>query len=471
MGGEAAQPPTWNHQPKIFNMNFSNFKKSLNASTYTYIYGVLLFFVLVQPDYVAAQRTVKGVVTDNQNSPLIGASIVAVGYAKGAVANVEGKFTLEIPTQCQEIEVSYVGFNPQKIALDTRTFYSIALQSSKKGKNSAGTQNSNSGSKVEKEDTPLRKISRLFGITTQIGYRYQDGMNKMPLGFYRPDGTTLNGFDYKFNELNARLSIITPIIELSRTYTINTFSNEFANKIKYDLVELNFDGLPLLLTKKDASNAGGYGTGFWSTIVPNFYWKKVIGDNYYNKSFSYNFLFGMMGNTKEEFEIEDSPTLSTNGTVIQGGFRYSYNRFDFFSMSGLFDRVQRLYFNTNRLAKKLKLDTGNTDYSSLKIFYYVPFPCLDLFNQKGEVKYFDQNKDIIYSLVTDKSTGLRFSLVYQPYFRFKKNNIWLIPNVTWVILDGSNNTIKDGIGNPYIGQEVEFDQKYFSAKINLQIVF
>ncbi len=421
---------------------------------------------------MAAQRTIKGVVTDNQNSPLIGASIFAVGYAKGAVADVEGKFTLEIPAQCQEIEVSYVGFNSQKITLDTRTFYSIALQNSKKGKKStAGTQDSNSNPKVEKEDTPLRKISRLFGITVQLGYRYQEGINKLPLGFYRPDGTILDGFDYKFNELNARFSIITPIIELSRTYTINTFSNEFANKIKYDLVELNFDGLTLLLTKKDASNAGGYGTAFWSTVVPNFYWKKVIGDNYYNKSFSYNFLFGMMGKTKEEFEIENSPTLSTNGAVIQGGFRYSYNRFDFFSMSGLFDRVQRLYFNTNRLAKKLKLDISKTDYSSLKISYYLPFPCLDLFNQKGEVKYFDQNKNTIYSLVTNKSTGLRFSLVYQPYFIFKKNNIWLIPNITWLIFDESSNTIEDGIANPYIGEKVKFAQKYFSAKINLQIVF
>lgn len=53
--------------------------------------------------------TVKGVVTDMQGEAIIGANILQQGTTNGTITDIDGNFTLEVPTDAQ-LAVSYIGY-------------------------------------------------------------------------------------------------------------------------------------------------------------------------------------------------------------------------------------------------------------------------------------------------------------------------------------------------------------------------
>ena len=66
-----------------------------------------------------AQYVVQGKVTDTQQNPLIGATLVAIGTRQGAVTDVEGNYRLTLETPATTLRVSYVGYRTQMVAVDT----------------------------------------------------------------------------------------------------------------------------------------------------------------------------------------------------------------------------------------------------------------------------------------------------------------------------------------------------------------
>jgi TonB-linked SusC/RagA family outer membrane protein len=68
---------------------------------------------------VSAQtRTVKGqVVYAADNSPLAGATILPVGGGNGVATNIDGEFTLTVPSKVKLITVSYVGMVTKQVAV------------------------------------------------------------------------------------------------------------------------------------------------------------------------------------------------------------------------------------------------------------------------------------------------------------------------------------------------------------------
>lgn len=65
---------------------------------------------------IAQNRTVSGVVLDaDTDEPLIGASVKPVGGGAGVATDVNGRFTISIPTSVKELEFSYVGMETKKV--------------------------------------------------------------------------------------------------------------------------------------------------------------------------------------------------------------------------------------------------------------------------------------------------------------------------------------------------------------------
>lgn len=78
--------------------------------------------------FLLAQRTVTGTVTDAQNSdPLIGANILVVGTTIGTITEIDGTYTLEIPAGATELEFSYTGYASQRITLGASNTIDVAL--------------------------------------------------------------------------------------------------------------------------------------------------------------------------------------------------------------------------------------------------------------------------------------------------------------------------------------------------------
>ncbi|MBN1987743.1 MAG: carboxypeptidase-like regulatory domain-containing protein, partial [Prolixibacteraceae bacterium] len=58
---------------------------------------LLAVFMAFSPGLYAQQKTLQGKVTDVQNVPLPGVSVVVKGTTVGTVTNMDGDYTLEVP--------------------------------------------------------------------------------------------------------------------------------------------------------------------------------------------------------------------------------------------------------------------------------------------------------------------------------------------------------------------------------------
>ncbi|MDE7073525.1 MAG: SusC/RagA family TonB-linked outer membrane protein, partial [Odoribacter sp.] len=68
------------------------------------------------------------VVDDATGMPLPGVNVLDAKTHKGAVTDVDGRFSLVVPADCQELTVSFIGYKTQKVALRNRQELAIRLQ-------------------------------------------------------------------------------------------------------------------------------------------------------------------------------------------------------------------------------------------------------------------------------------------------------------------------------------------------------
>jgi len=87
---------------------------------------VVAFVLMLSSAY--AQITVSGIITSEDQQPLIGATILVKGTSTGAVTDVDGKYTLQVSDQNAVLVVSYTGFAEQEITVGTQTQIDIVLK-------------------------------------------------------------------------------------------------------------------------------------------------------------------------------------------------------------------------------------------------------------------------------------------------------------------------------------------------------
>lgn len=78
-----------------------------------------------------SKNVVKGKVTDEQNEPIIGASVVLKENTRiGTVTDVDGNFSLELPQGKQVLLVSFIGMESTQIEVSGNTSVSVKLKNS-----------------------------------------------------------------------------------------------------------------------------------------------------------------------------------------------------------------------------------------------------------------------------------------------------------------------------------------------------
>ncbi|MDR3056592.1 MAG: TonB-dependent receptor [Prevotella sp.] len=73
-------------------------------------------------------KTIQGIVRDQNNEAIIGASVVEVGTTNGTMTDIEGKFTLSVSSEASTIKITYVGYIDQQIKIGDKTDFSIVMQ-------------------------------------------------------------------------------------------------------------------------------------------------------------------------------------------------------------------------------------------------------------------------------------------------------------------------------------------------------
>ena len=57
-----------------------------------------------------------GVIVDEQDEPMIGATVTAVGTSAATATDADGRFNLKVPATCNKLQVTYIGYKPVEVA-------------------------------------------------------------------------------------------------------------------------------------------------------------------------------------------------------------------------------------------------------------------------------------------------------------------------------------------------------------------
>jgi len=81
----------------------------------------------------SAQTAITGTVTDARDgSTLPGVNIIVAGTMVGTITDIDGNFSLTLPTDAGELVFSMVGYSTQTLPVGEATVYNVALQEATK---------------------------------------------------------------------------------------------------------------------------------------------------------------------------------------------------------------------------------------------------------------------------------------------------------------------------------------------------
>jgi TonB-linked SusC/RagA family outer membrane protein len=90
--------------------------------------SMILFLFITLPAF--AQTVVSGVVRDNENNTLIGATVTPAGTSGSVLTDADGKYVVNVPSGVTQLTFSYVGMQSQTISINNRTVINVSLSSS-----------------------------------------------------------------------------------------------------------------------------------------------------------------------------------------------------------------------------------------------------------------------------------------------------------------------------------------------------
>lgn len=99
----------------------------MKSRTNLFRMSLLLLFVVLPFGLYAQSVSVKGVVKDTKNEPIIGASIVQKGTTNGTITDIDGNFVLQTNAQATLV-ISFVGYKTEEIAVNGRTNLTVTLK-------------------------------------------------------------------------------------------------------------------------------------------------------------------------------------------------------------------------------------------------------------------------------------------------------------------------------------------------------
>ena len=73
-------------------------------------------------------RQIQGVITDSQGETLPGVNVLVKGTSIGAISDIDGKFTLQVPSPKSVLIISYIGYETYEVIVGNKTSFNIVLE-------------------------------------------------------------------------------------------------------------------------------------------------------------------------------------------------------------------------------------------------------------------------------------------------------------------------------------------------------
>lgn len=104
----------------------------LKGTGYTYKlngnYVIITSVASERNDPAKKVKKVIGIVTDEKGEPIIGANVLEKGTANGTITNMDGGYSLELKGSSPVLQVTYIGYNPQDVAIANKSVLNIQLK-------------------------------------------------------------------------------------------------------------------------------------------------------------------------------------------------------------------------------------------------------------------------------------------------------------------------------------------------------
>ncbi|AIZ40485.1 SusC/RagA family TonB-linked outer membrane protein [Cellulophaga baltica] len=84
-------------------------------------------FFLMCSQFILAQNSVSGVVSDNTGTPLPGVSIIVQGTTRGTTADFDGKYSIDNVAPTDKLTFSYIGMTTQIISIGSASTLNVTL--------------------------------------------------------------------------------------------------------------------------------------------------------------------------------------------------------------------------------------------------------------------------------------------------------------------------------------------------------
>jgi len=78
----------------------------------------------------AQPRLIKGSVSDEEGQPLVGVSIVVKGTTTGAITDLNGVFTIQVPVEYNTLTISFVGMETLEVDISSQTNFNFIMKAS-----------------------------------------------------------------------------------------------------------------------------------------------------------------------------------------------------------------------------------------------------------------------------------------------------------------------------------------------------
>ena len=194
---------------------------------------------------VAALK-VTGKVTDDKGEGLPGVSILVKGSQTGTLSDVEGKYSLEVPSASSVLLFSYVGYQPKEVEVSSRSVIDIQLLTDSKALDELVVV----GYGTTKRSDLTGSVSRVNASTfkNQAVTQVTDMLAGTVAGFQANQGTSAaGGSSMEIRGVNSLNASTSPMIILDGVI------------YNGDLKDINSSDIETMDILKDASSAAIYG--------------------------------------------------------------------------------------------------------------------------------------------------------------------------------------------------------------------
>ena len=236
-------------------------KVALHETRFRIIFLLWLcaFILFVCETHAQGNRTIHGIVVDENNEPLPAAHVKQVnedtrGSVAAVITDVQGHFTLTFPYDTKEIEASYLGYKTQRVKLNADNDYFIALQPSSElldevvvtGYQTISKERATGAfSKVDSKKLETQRLSDMGAILESRVAGYSDGKIR--------GVTSMNG-------------LTTPLYVIDGFPVEKTTNDGYGNWIE-SVPDLNMEDIESITVLKDAAATSIYGARAANGVV------------------------------------------------------------------------------------------------------------------------------------------------------------------------------------------------------------